>query len=65
MPNDSGYCRRQAAECAARAEQASDREIQEFFVRMRRVWIAVADRFDVVDEPPDRQKAASDAPRLQ
>ena len=64
MPNDSGYCRRQAAECAARAEQASDREIQEFFVRMRRVWIAVADRFDVVDSP-DSRKAASDAARLQ
>jgi hypothetical protein len=63
MPNDSGYCRRQAAECAARAEQASDREIQEFFVRMRRVWIAVADRFDVVDSP-DSQKAAPDAARL-
>lgn len=57
MPNDSGYCRRQAAECAVRAEQASDREIQEFFVRMRGVWTAVADRFDVVN-PPDSPKAA-------
>jgi hypothetical protein len=56
MPNDSGYCRRQAAECAARAEQASDKEIQEFFVRMRGVWNAVADRYDVVNSP-DRQKA--------
>jgi hypothetical protein len=64
MPNDSGYCRRQAAAYAVRAEEASDREIQEFFVRMRRVWIAVADRFDVVDSP-DRQKAASAAARLQ
>jgi hypothetical protein len=69
MPNDSGYCRRQAAQCAARAEEASDREIQEFFVRMRRVWIAVADRFDVVDSPdahsPDTQKAGSGAAQLQ
>ena len=64
MPNDSGYCRRQAAECAARAEQASDREIQEFFVRMRRVWMAVADRFDVVDSS-DGRKLARDAARLQ
>ena len=64
MPNDSGYCRRQAAECAVRAEEASDREIQEFFVRMRRVWSAVADRFDVANSP-DQQKARSQAVRLQ
>lgn len=64
MPNDSGYCRRQAAECAVRAEEASDREIHEFFVRMRRVWIEVADRFDVVDSA-DGQKAGSGAVQLQ
>lgn len=64
MSNDSGYFRRQAAECAVRAEEASDREIQEFFVRMRRVWIAMADRFDVVDSP-DRQKAGNGAVQLQ
>jgi hypothetical protein len=64
MSNDSGYFRRQAAECAVRAEEASDREIREFFVRMRRVWIAMADRFDVVDSP-DRQKAGSGAVQLQ
>jgi len=64
MPNDSGYCRRQAAACAVRAEEASDREIREFFLRMRRVWIAVADRFDGVDSP-DRQKSASAAVQLQ
>jgi hypothetical protein len=64
MPNDSGYCRRQAAECAVRAEEASDREIREFFVRMRRVWIAMADRFDTAAYP-DGQKAASEAAQLQ
>jgi hypothetical protein len=63
MSNDSGYFRRQAAECAVRAEEASDREIQEFFVRMRRVWIAMADRFDTAASP-DAQKAASEAAQL-
>jgi hypothetical protein len=57
MRNDSGYCRRQADECAVRAQEASDKEIQAFFVRMRGVWIAVADRFDVAN-PQDRQKTA-------
>jgi hypothetical protein len=47
--SDSGYCRRKAAECAIRAEQASDRDIQEFFVRMRGVWTAVAERYDLAD----------------
>jgi hypothetical protein len=64
MSNDSGYFRRQAAECAVRAEEASDREIQEFFVRMRRVWIAMADRFDTAASA-DGQKAASQAAQLQ
>jgi hypothetical protein len=57
MRNDSGYCRRQAAECAVRAEEASDKEIQAFFVRMRGVWTAVADRFDAA-HPSDAQKPA-------
>jgi len=60
MSSDSGYCRRQAAECAVRAREASDREIREFFVRMRGVWTAAADRFDGADaakrpEPPRRE----------
>ncbi len=57
MPDDIGYCRRKAAECAVRAQEASDTEIHEFFIRMRDVWTAVANRFDVVD-PPDGRKAA-------
>ena len=65
MPNDSGYCRRQAAECAVRAREASDREIREFFVRMRGVWTAVADRFDGVDSAtrPEPTRRESKRPR--
>ena len=46
MPNDPGYCRRKAAECAERAEKTSDTEIHEYLIRMRDVWIAAANRFE-------------------
>jgi hypothetical protein len=65
MRNDSGYCRRKAAECAVRAEEASDKEIQEFFLRMRGVWTAVADRFDVANSPDAQKAAQRDVTRLR
>jgi hypothetical protein len=58
MPNDLGYCRRKAAECAERAKETSDSEIHEFFIRMRDVWIAAANRFDMADSADERKSAA-------
>ena len=65
MPHDIGFCRRKAAECAVRAEEASDTEIHEFFIRMRDVWMAVANRFDLVDSPDGRTAAQGELARLQ
>jgi hypothetical protein len=36
------FCEQIAAECARRAEEASDGEIREFFRRMRANWLNVA-----------------------
>jgi hypothetical protein len=65
MPNDLGYCRRKAAECAERAEETSDTEIHEFLIRMRDVWIAAANRFDLADSSDERKSVAGESAHLQ
>jgi hypothetical protein len=57
MPNDLGYCRRKAAECAERAEKASDTQIHEFLIRMRDAWTAAANRFDLAGTSDERKSA--------
>lgn len=57
MPNDPGYCRRKAAECAERAEKTSDTDIHEYLIRMRDVWIAAANRFDSAVSSDERKSA--------
>ena len=57
MPNDPGYCRRKAAECAERAEKTSDTDIHEYLIRMRDVWIAAANRFDSAESSDERKSA--------
>ena len=65
MTNDIRYCRRKAVECAIQAEEASDTEVREYFLRMRDVWNTMSDRFDLVDSPFGRKEAGGDLSRLQ
>ena len=41
-----GYCRQKAAECAARAEQAADKDTRELFIRFRNSWLSAAKRYE-------------------
>jgi hypothetical protein len=41
-----GYCRQKAAECAARAEQATDKDTRELFLRFRNSWLSAAKRYE-------------------
>jgi hypothetical protein len=45
MREQSGYCWEKAAECAARAEEATDKETRELFIRFRDWWISAANRY--------------------
>jgi len=46
MREKIGYCRQKAAECAARAEQAADKETRELFLRFRDSWLSAANRYE-------------------
>jgi hypothetical protein len=39
---------RTAAECAARADEATDLEIREFFIKRRDAWISAANRLELL-----------------
>ena len=41
-----GYCRQKAAECAARAQEATDKETRELFLRFRDSWLSAARRYE-------------------
>ena len=41
---------RKAADCAARAEDAADPNIREFFIRLRDSWIRAANRAEIIAE---------------
>jgi hypothetical protein len=41
-----GYCRQKAAECAARAEQAADKDTRTLFLRFRDSWLSAAKRYE-------------------
>jgi hypothetical protein len=41
-----GYCRQKAAECAARAQEATDRDTRELFLRFRDSWLSAAKRYE-------------------
>jgi hypothetical protein len=42
MREQVGYCWQKAAEYAARAEEAPDKETRELFVRFRQAWLSAA-----------------------
>jgi hypothetical protein len=45
MREQLGYCWEKAAECAARAEEATDKDTRELFIRFRNWWINAANRY--------------------
>jgi hypothetical protein len=47
------YAWKKAAECAARADQTSDKDIRLFFVKLRDSWISVANRHELLESMAD------------
>jgi hypothetical protein len=54
MSEQIGYCWQKAAEYAARAEEAPDKEMREVFIRFRNWWRSAAERYQ-----PSRGPAAA------
>jgi hypothetical protein len=54
MPEQIGYCWEKAAECAARAEEATDKDTRELFIRFRNWWIEAANRYQSAGAPGRR-----------
>ena len=46
MQEKIGYCRQKAAECAARAEDAADKDTRALFLRFRDSWLSAAKRYE-------------------
>ncbi len=65
MREKIGYCRQKVAECAARAEQAADKDTRALFLRFRDSWLSAAKRYEssAPDESP-QQRPSSFAPEL-
>ena len=49
MREGTEYCWRKAADCAARAGRAPDDETRKFFIRLRILWIGVANRHGLIE----------------
>jgi len=49
------YAWKRAAEFGARAEEASDPDLREFFVRLRDSWISTANRYELIEAIDERQ----------
>ena len=49
MRDKIGYCRQKAAECAARAQEATDRDTRELFLRFRNSWLSAAKQYESSD----------------
>ena len=63
MQEKIGYCRQKAAECAARAQEAADKDTRELFLRFRNSWLNAAKRYEsstavTPDESPDRRPSS-------
>jgi hypothetical protein len=46
MQEKIGYCRQKAAECAARAQEAADKDTRELLLRFRNSWLSAAKRYE-------------------
>jgi hypothetical protein len=53
MQEKIGYCRQQAVECAARAQEAADKDTRELFLRFRDSWLKAASAPAAPDESPE------------
>src|SRR5262249_60377178 len=50
-----GYCRQKAAECAARAQEAADKDTRALVLRFRDSWLSAANRYESSPAPaPDQ-----------
>ena len=50
-----GYFRQKAAECAARAQEAADKDTRALFLRFRDSWLSAANRYESSPAPaPDQ-----------
>lgn len=63
MHEEIGYCRQKAAECAARAQEAVDKDTRELFLRFRNSWLSAAERYEssapaAPDENPQRRPSS-------
>lgn len=47
------YAWKKAAECAARADETSDKDIRAFFMKLRDSWISVANRHELLESMAD------------
>jgi len=68
MQEKIGYCRQRAAECAARAQEAADKDTRALFLKFRDSWLSAARRYEssaaaAHDESPERRRP-SFAPEL-
>ena len=68
MQEKIGYCRQRATECAARAQEATDKDTRALFLRFRDSWLKAAKRYEssavaAPDESP-QQRPSSFAPEL-
>jgi hypothetical protein len=65
MREQVGYCWEKVAECAARAEEATDKDTRELFIRFRNWWIEAANRYQSAGAPGRRaDPRLSRAPQL-
>jgi hypothetical protein len=63
MQERIGYCRQKASECAARAEEATDKDTRALFLRFRDSWLSAAKRYEssaatAPDESPERRPSS-------
>jgi hypothetical protein len=63
MWQNIGYCRQKAAECAARAQEATDKDTRALFLRFRNSWLSAAKRYEssapaAPDESPQRRPSS-------
>jgi hypothetical protein len=62
-----GYCRQKAAECAARAQEAADKDTRALFLKFRDSWLSAAHRYESLPasapgETADRQPSFGPEP---
>jgi hypothetical protein len=57
MPEQIGYCWQKAAEYAARADEAPDKETRQLFIRFRNSWLSAAERYQPSRAPAVPKRA--------